>query len=93
MCISEEEEDDEGEKMRWFCKWRRERKKEAKLEIIKILVCKGTVTVHICTVTVVLLHLCAILHQLIFFFLLKCAKWTTFYILQDFTTTNVVALS
>ena len=26
--VSEEEEDNEGEKMRWFCRWRRERKKE-----------------------------------------------------------------
>ena len=26
------------------------------------------------------------------FFLLKCVKWITFYILQDFATTNVVAL-
>jgi len=27
VCVSEEEEDDEGEKMRWFCRWRREIKK------------------------------------------------------------------
>ena len=28
VCVSEEEEDDEEEQMRWFCRWRRERKKE-----------------------------------------------------------------
>ena len=82
MCISEEEEDDEGEKMRWFCKWRRERKKEAKLEIIKILICKATVNVYICIVTVALLHLYTILYPLMLVFLwLKCIKYTTFYIL------------
>ena len=26
--VLEEEEDDEGEKMRWFCRWRREKKKD-----------------------------------------------------------------
>ena len=57
MCVSEEEEDDEGEKMRWFCKWRRERKKEAKLEIIKILNARVTIIVYICTVIVALVHL------------------------------------
>ena len=27
------------------------------------------------------------------FFLSKCVKWTTFFILQDFATTDMVALS
>ena len=30
----------------------------------KILICKATVTVHICMVTVAVLHLCTILHPL-----------------------------
>ena len=82
MCVSEEEEDDEGEKMRWFCRWRRERKKEEKLEIIKILTCKATVNVYIYTVTIAFLPLCIILYPLMLvFFWLKCIKYTTFYIL------------
>ena len=49
VCVSEEEEDDEGEKMRWFCRWRREReKKGAKLEIIKIMYRRATVIVQLC---------------------------------------------
>ena len=42
----------------------RERKKEAKLEIIKIMYRRATITMHICTVTVALMHLCTILHPL-----------------------------
>ena len=72
--VSEEEEDDEGEKMRWFCKWRRKKKKWAKCEINKILVCKATVIVHICMVTIAFLHICTILQALmwVFFFFKMC---------------------
>ena len=38
--------------MSWFCRRRRERKKEAKWEINKIIGYTATVTVYICTVTV-----------------------------------------
>ena len=31
VCVLEEEEDDEGQKMCWFCRWRRERKKRSKI--------------------------------------------------------------
>ena len=45
-------------------------------------------------VIVAILHLCAVLHPLMWvFFLLKCVKWTNFCILQDFATTDVVALT
>ena len=37
-------------------------KKGVKLEIIKIMYRKTTVTMHICTVTVTLVHLCTIFH-------------------------------
>ena len=78
---------------RWFCRWRREREKRSKLEIIKIMYRRATVTVHICTVTVALVHLCTILHALMWvFFWSKCVKWVTFYILQDYPWTDVVAL-
>ena len=68
VCVSMEEEDDEGEKMRLFCRWRRERKKGANLEIIKIMYRRATITVHICTVTVALVHLCTNLHPLMWVF-------------------------
>ena len=41
-----------------------ERKKGSESEIIKILNTKAIVTVHICTNTVALMHLCTILHSL-----------------------------
>ena len=68
VCVPKEEENDEGEKMRWFCRWRRERKKGAKCEINKILVCKTTVIMHICMVTVALLYICTILQALMWVF-------------------------
>ena len=37
-------------------------KKGVKLEIIKIMYRKATVTMHICMVTVTLVHLCTIFH-------------------------------
>ena len=59
----------------------------------KILNALVTVTVHICTVTVALVHLYTILHPPIWvFFLSKYVKWSVFCILQDFATTNVIAL-
>ena len=44
--------------------------------------------------TVALVHLCTILHPLmwVFFLLSKCVKWLTFSILQDYAITDVVAL-
>ena len=77
-CVSQrKKEDDEGENV-LVCRWRRERKKGAKLEIIKILNARTTVTVHICMVTVALVHLCTILHPLMWvFFCSKCVKSIT----------------
>ena len=75
----------------WFCRWRREGKKGAKC---KTLVCKATVTMHICTVTIALLYICTILQTLMWvFFWLKCVKLTTFCILHNFATSKVVALT
>ena len=54
---------------------KRERKKGAKLEIIKILNARAAITVHICTVIVAIVHLCTILHPLMWvFFWLKCVE-------------------
>ena len=50
-------------------------KEEVKLEIIKIMYRRVIVTMHTCTVTIALVHLCTILHPLMWvFFLSKCVK-------------------
>ena len=41
---------------------KREKKKGANLEIIKIMYRRATVIAHICMVTVALVHLCTILY-------------------------------
>ena len=45
-------------------------KERSESEIIKILNAHATVAVHLCTVTVAIVHLCTILHPLmwVFFF-------------------------
>ena len=49
----------------------------------KILNARATVTMHICTVIVALVHLCTILHPLMWvFFLSKCAYLNIFSILH-----------
>ena len=60
-----------------------------KKKISKILNASATVTVHICMVTVAIVHLCTILHPLMWvFFLVKMCKMKGFFfffcILQDF---------
>ena len=65
-------------------------------KITKILNASATITVHICTVTEAIVHLCIFLHSLMWiFFWWKCVKWRVFFfcILQDFAPTNVDALS
>ena len=72
VCVSEEGEDDEGV---GFADGEEREKKRSKLEIIKIMYRRATVTVHICTVTVAFVHLCTILHPLMWvFFWSKCVK-------------------
>ena len=61
VCVLEEEEDDEDV---GFANGEERKKKGAKLEIIKIMYRGATVTVHICTVTIALVHLCKVLHPL-----------------------------
>ena len=61
-----------------------------------IFYARTTVTMHIYTITIVLVHLCTILHSLIwvffFFFISKCAYLNTFSILHYFSLTNASAL-
>ena len=85
-------EHDEGENALVLQMEKRE-KKRSELKIIKILNARATITVHICTVTVALVHLCTILHPLMFvFFCSKCIKSVTFSILQNFTHADIDAL-
>ena len=61
---------------------------------IKIIDRQAIITVHICTVTVAIVHKCTIFytHWLGCFFGSKCVKWVTFSILQDFKHADVVVL-
>ena len=60
----------------------------------KIINRSATVTMHICTVTVAIVHKCTILHPLMWvFFGQKCVKILHFSILQKFTHSDVIALS
>ena len=59
----------------------------------KILNGHATVTMHICTVTVTIVHKCTILHPLMWvFFCSNSAKLATFFILHNYTSTDVIAL-
>lgn len=80
----------------WSVRVRRERKWEKESEVnwryiegretnTKILNGRATVAVHICTVTIAMVHICTLLYWLMWaFFGLKCAKWCTICIMQDF---------
>ena len=60
---------------------------------IKILNGSATVTMHICTVTVVIVHKCTILHKLLWvFFSSNCVKSAIFSILHNYAQTDVIAL-
>ena len=73
-------------------KWESEVKEREKK--CKIINARATVTMHICMVTVALVHKCKILHLLMWvFFLSKCVKWSVFSIVQDFASTDVDALT
>ena len=61
VCVSKEEADDKGV---GFTNGEKRGKKWAKLEIIKIMYRRATITVHICIVTIALVHLCTNLHPL-----------------------------
>ena len=59
----------------------------------KILDAQPIVTVHICTVTVTLVHLCIILHLMMWiFFCSKCVKLTAFCILQNYAQSDAITL-
>ena len=69
-------------------------KKRRESEIIKILNAYARVTVHICIVTVAIVHLCSILHALMWvFFCSKCVKSASFSILHNIAHIDANALS
>ena len=71
----------------------RYRKKERE-KTNKIINRSATVTVHICTVTVAIVHKCTILHPLMWvFFEPNCVKGLHFSILQNYPLTDVIALN
>ena len=48
---------------------------------------------HICTVTVAIVHKCTIMHKLVWvFFCSNCVKLTTFFILHNYAQADVIAL-
>ena len=75
LCASEEKEDEERKTEFVGCAQRREKKKKVRTKINKIINTHATVTVHICTVTVAIVHKYTIMHKLMWvFFLLKLCK-------------------
>ena len=64
LCASEEEEDEER-KVTEFVVHGKEREKKVQTEINKIINTHAIVTMHICTVTVTIVHKCTIMHKLV----------------------------
>ena len=71
-----------------------EREKNVRTETNKIINAHATVTVHICTVTVAIVHKYTIMHKLVWvFFCSNCVKLTTFFILHNYAQADVIALN
>ena len=82
LCASEKKEDEEFTE---FVAHREEREKKGRTEINKIINTHATVAVHICTVTVAIVHKCTIMHKLMWaFFCSNCVKLSTFSILHNY---------
>ena len=92
LCASEEKEDEER-KVTKFVVHGEEREKKVRTEINKIINTHTTVTVHICTVTIAIVHKCTIMHKLVWvFFCSNCVKLATFSILHNYAQADVIAL-
>ena len=93
LCASEEKEDEER-KVTEFIVHKAEREKNVQTKINKIINTHATVTVHICTVTVTIVHKCIIMHKLVWvFFCLNCVKVVNFFILYNYAQIDVIALN
>ena len=69
----------------------REKEREKTNKIINAI---AIVTLHICTVTITIVHKCTILHPLMWvFFCSNCVKWAHFSILHNFVSTAAIALT
>ena len=83
LCASEEKEDEEFTE---FVAHGEEREKKGRTEINKIINTHATVAVHICTVTVAIVHKYTIMHKLMWaFFCSNCVKLSTFSILHNYS--------
>ena len=72
----------------------RDTKRRREKKLIKKINGSATVTVHICTVTVAMVHKCTIMHPLMWvFFGSKCVKRLHFSILQNYPPADVIALT
>ena len=64
-----------------------------RIEINKIINTHAIVTVHICTVTVAIVHKCTIMHKLVWvIFYSNCVKLATFSILHNYAQADVIAV-
>ena len=71
-----------------------EREKKVRTEINKITNTHATVTMHICMVTIAIVHKCTIMHKLVWeFFCSNCVKVVSFSILHIYTQADVIALT
>ena len=71
-----------------------EREKKVRTEINKIINTHASITVHICTVTVAIVHKCTIMHKLVWvFFCSNCIKVVSYSILHNYAQTDVIALN
>ena len=65
-----------------------------RMEINKITNTHATVIMHICTVTVTIVHKCTIMHKLVWeFFCSNCVKVVSFSILHNYAQADVIALT
>ena len=70
-----------------------EREKKVRTEINKITNTHATIIVHICTVTVAIVHKCTIMHKLVWeVFCSNCVKVVSFSILHNYAQADVIAL-
>ena len=89
--VSEEERTREGELV---LQMKKREKKRSESKTIKILNAHATIAMHICTITVAIVHKCTIMHKLVSVsFCSNCVKLTTFSILHNYAQVDVIALT
>ena len=82
-----------GKSLSSSCTEKRE-KKRVQTEINKITNTHAIVTMHICMVTIAIVHKCTIMHKLVWvFFCSNCVKVVSFSILHNYAQADVIALT